>query len=44
MSAKGAGTFDFGFAAKGNDNDWMSVDSAHKIALSDVDNSDSDDC
>ena len=42
MSAKGAGKFDFGFAGKENDNDWMSVDSGHKIALSDAPSS--DDC
>ena len=44
MSAKGAGSFDFGFVSKGNENDWMSVASDHKIALSDADKSDSNDC
>lgn len=41
MNSRGSKKFDFGLNKGDNDNDWMSLDSDRKIALSDAE---SDDC
>ena len=43
MNSRGSKKFDFGLNKGDNDNDWMSLDSDRKIALSDA-QSDNDDC
>ena len=46
MNSRGSKKFDFGVAAKDNaaDNDWMSLGSDRKIALSDAGSAELDDC
>ena len=44
MNSRGSKKFDFGLAAKDNDNEWMSLGSDRKIALSDAESGDLDDC